>query len=100
MGRTMDLDSSEGEDQDCRQIYPFGPIPVAVGRHRADRTGPGPRVGAQVASPRGPILRPGPLAVTQPDATGQSSFSLAVACLQASSRRLEGFVTRGPRLSS
>ena len=31
----------------------------AEGRHRAARRGLGPWVGARVASPRGPILRPG-----------------------------------------
>jgi hypothetical protein len=43
----------------------------AEGRHRAARPGLGPRVGAQVASPRCPILRPGPCSVSGTTATGQ-----------------------------
>ena len=43
----------------------------AEGRHRAARPGLGPRVGAQVASPRCPILRPGSCRVSGTTATGQ-----------------------------
>ena len=43
----------------------------AEGRHRAARPGLGPWVGAQVASPRCPILRPGSCSVSGTTATGQ-----------------------------
>src|SRR3954454_6279914 len=44
----------------------------AEGRHRAARTGLGTWVGARVASPRCPILRPGFLNVAQETGTGQT----------------------------
>src|SRR3954467_5269960 len=43
----------------------------AEGRHRAARPGLGPWVGARVASPRRPILRPGSSSVSGTTATGQ-----------------------------
>jgi hypothetical protein len=43
----------------------------AEGRHPAARPGLGPRVGARVASPRCPILRPGSCSVSGTTATGQ-----------------------------
>src|SRR6516225_5161729 len=43
----------------------------AEGRHRAARPGLGPWVGARVASPRGPILRPGSSSVLGTTATRQ-----------------------------
>ena len=43
----------------------------AEGRHHAARPGLGPWVGAQVASPRCPILRPGSYSVSGTTATGQ-----------------------------
>ncbi len=43
----------------------------AKGRHRAARPGLGTWVGAQVASPRCPILRPGTSSVSGTTATGQ-----------------------------
>jgi hypothetical protein len=43
----------------------------AEGRHRAARPGLGPWVGARVASPRCPILRPGPYSGSGTTATGQ-----------------------------
>ena len=43
----------------------------AEGRHRAARPGLGPWVGARVASPRRPILRPGSCSVSGTTATGQ-----------------------------
>src|SRR5262249_54477042 len=49
----------------------YGQSRDAEGRHRAARPGLGPRVGARVASPRCPILRPGPWSVSGATATGQ-----------------------------
>ena len=46
----------------------------AEGRHRAARPGLGPWVGARVASPRCPILRPGSSSVSRTTATGQSGL--------------------------
>ena len=43
----------------------------AEGRHRAARPGLGTWVGARVASPRGPLLRPGSCSVSGPTVTGQ-----------------------------
>src|SRR3954453_18835743 len=43
----------------------------AEGRHRAARPGLGPWVGAQVASPRCPILRPGSCSVSGTTVTEQ-----------------------------
>ena len=43
----------------------------AEGRHRAARPGLGPWVGARVASPRCPILRPSSYSVSGTTATGQ-----------------------------
>src|SRR5438067_9007594 len=43
----------------------------AEGRHRAALPGLGPWVGARVASPRGPILRPGPSTLLRALALGQ-----------------------------
>src|SRR5262245_21106965 len=51
----------------------YGQSRDAEGRHRAAHPGLGPWVGARVASPRGPILRPGPLSV--PRATSGEQFA-------------------------
>jgi hypothetical protein len=48
-----------------------GQSPDAEWRHRAAPPGLGPRVGARVASPRRPILRPGPSSLLRATALGQ-----------------------------
>src|SRR5579883_952266 len=48
-----------------------GPSRDAEGRHPAAHPGLGPRVGARVASPRGPILRPGPSSLLRLTSGGQ-----------------------------
>src|SRR5271166_177959 len=49
----------------------FGQSRDAEGRHRAAHPGLGPWVGARVASPRGPILRPSPSSLLRSMANGQ-----------------------------
>src|SRR5262249_4180164 len=50
----------------------YGQSRDAEGRHRATHPGLGPRVGARVASPRCPTLRPSPLNVPQQAVTEQT----------------------------
>jgi len=53
-------DRLPGRIKNCRWIYRIRANPgVGEGRHRAAHSGLGAWVGARVASPRGPILRPG-----------------------------------------
>src|SRR6516165_9446358 len=62
----------------------YGQSRDAEGRHRAAHPGLGPWVGARVASPRCPILRPGPFSV--PRAAFGKQFA---------ARRSGGTIARG-----